>query len=113
MKNLLLALLVAVIAVAGFSADATAADPAISSATLADMGLNGMQVLSDQEGMQVRGKLFNINFGAFSDAGQVSQINNVGINNSNNSVFSNRTRGGNIISVGNVAVNSTIFGDFF
>lgn len=102
MKNLLIALVVAVVVVAGFSANAVADQP-ISDNVLANMGLNGMETISDAEGMQVRGKLFNINMGAFSDVGQLSQINNVRINNS---------RGGRIVSIGNVAIRSFVVGDY-
>lgn len=92
---------VAILAVLGcalmFTTGASAAD--ISDATLANMGLADMQPLSDAEGMQVRGKFFDMNVfvhhnrvstgGAIS----VSQINNVA------------NRGGRFTNIGLVLVN--------
>jgi len=52
MKKLALALVL----VAGMVATASAADRAVSKSTLSSMGLSSMQVMSDNDGLAVRGK---------------------------------------------------------
>lgn len=52
MKKLALALVL----VAGIAASASAADRAVSKSTLSSMGLSSMQVMSDTDGLAVRGK---------------------------------------------------------
>lgn len=61
---------IACAAILFFAATASAADVAVSKSTLDTMGLSGMQQMSDQEGMEVRGQgLFENWFG-----GALSQL---------------------------------------
>jgi opacity protein-like surface antigen len=61
---------IACAAVLLFAATASAADVAVSQSTLDKMGLSGMQQMSDDEGMEVRGQ------GLFEDwlGGAISQL---------------------------------------
>lgn len=78
MKNTVLALSAAILM--GFATTATAADQ-VSNDTLASMGLGGMQQMSDDAGMNVRGKgfasIFGIGYSKFFSNTQLTGYNGV------------------------------------
>ncbi len=98
MKKLALILLVTVLAF-GFSSQAMAADGNVSDGVLADMGLSGLQTMTDAQGDQIRGKGFALVWG-FS----VSSTNGAG---------SSNTSGAGYLAVGdNFAAGATATASF-
>lgn len=98
MKKLALALVL----VAGLAASASAADRAVSKSTLSSMGLSGMQQLSDNDGLAIRGK------GTFAYTWGGSSANFLGQHSSNNystgasHIFGSSTAAGGSLSFGGI-----------
>jgi hypothetical protein len=101
MKKLALALVL----VAGMVATASAADRAVSKSTLSSMGLSSMQVMSDHDGLAVRGK------GTFAKVWGGSSANFHGQHSANNyAAGSNKWFGASGASGGSVSFAGVVGG---
>ena len=99
MRSLLIALTVALVIAPFACGNAVAADQ-VSNEMLTQMGLSSMQVLSDTQGEQIRGKAFMLNFGLVNNSAFVRV-------NANQSITKSCWGCGGGIAVNGIGVNNS------